>query len=312
MNESPSGPAARRALARRLAEPRGGVVSRAILRRHGIDRNAVRREVAAERWRLLGTQTVAVHRGALEPRALRWRATWEIGERIALLDGVSALVDAGVTGLDEPIVHVSVPHTARIRPVDGVRVHKVARGMRPATGSGPPRTGVAVAAVRAAHWSVSDRQAAFVMCLPVQQRLCTGSQLLDAVSHTRGRTRRAFVLRIAHDIADGAHGLGELDVVEACMRRGLPRPSRQVVRRTSLGRAYLDIGWEEARLAVEVDGAGHAAGLEGLRDSLRQNAVQLESDELVLRVDLLGWRLDREPYLRQICTASWSRVHRAA
>lgn len=150
--------------------------------------------------------------------------------------------------------------------------------------------------------AASDRQAALLLVLPVQQRLCTGAQLVEAVAGVRGRTRRALVATVATDVADGAHSLGELDVVDACRRSGLPTPDRQVVRRLPDGRAYLDVRWDEARLVVEVDGAGHACGLTPSDDALRQNAVVL-GDDLVLRVPVLGWRLQREAYLDQIVTA---------
>jgi very-short-patch-repair endonuclease len=145
--------------------------------------------------------------------------------------------------------------------------------------------------------------------MPVQQRLCTGAQLVEAESLIRGRNRRRLIQVLVHDIADGAHSLGELDVVAACRRRGLPEPTRQVVRRLPNGRAYLDIAWKEARLVVEVDGAGHAQGVQVIGDDLRQNEVQL-GDELVLRVSLIGWRLVPEAYLDQICAAYWSRAYR--
>ena len=81
------------------------------------------------------------------------------------------------------------------------------------------------------------------------------------------------------------------------------------MRRLPSGAAYLDIAWAQARLVVEVDGAGHARGLQVLGDDLRQNEVQL-GDELVLRVSLIGWRLTPQAYLDQICAAYWSRAAR--
>jgi hypothetical protein len=68
-----------------------------------------------------------VHTGSLDELARRWRAIWEVGRRIAVLDGVTALQASGLTGFHEYAVHVSVPHTATIRSVDGVVIHKVRR-----------------------------------------------------------------------------------------------------------------------------------------------------------------------------------------
>lgn len=304
--------AARRPAARELAVGYGGVLSRTLLRSVGVDHRMVRREIAAERWAAHGVQTVATSTGPLDDVARRWRAVWEVGEQIAAVDGVTALQHAGLTGYDDDRVHVSVRHTAEVEDVEDVVIHKVARRVPDELlPSGLPRTRVAVAAVRAAHWAVSDRQAALLLVLPVQQRLCTGEQLVAAADEVRMRTRRALVPRLARDVAAGAHSLGELDVVAACRRRGLPEPSRQTIRRLPGGRAYLDVEWREARLVVEVDGAGHLAGLQPGDDTLRQNAVAL-GDDLVLRVGLIAWRLDPDPFLDQICAAYWSRVRRAA
>jgi hypothetical protein len=302
----------RRATARRLAEEYDGVLSRGLLRQAGVDHRMVRREVAAERWRTHGVQTVALTTGELGVVARRWRGIWEVGAGVALVDGVTALQHAGMTGFEDDLVHVSVKHTTEIERVAGVRIHKVIR-REPWEGmpAGIPRTRPAVAAVGAAHWAVSDRQAALVLALPVQQRLCTGAALVEAEACIRGRNRRRLIHVLVHDIADGAHSLGELDVVRACRARGLPEPTRQALRRLPGGAAYLDIAWREARLAIEVDGTGHVAGLQMVDDTLRQNAVQL-GDELVLRVSLLGWRLTPESYLDQICTAYWHRVDRVA
>lgn len=309
---APTSSAARRQRARAVAAIQDGVASRAQLRAVGVDHRMVAREVRAERWVLHGTQTVGLVTGGLSDVAARWRAVWEVGDTVAALDGVSALRQAGLTGFDDHGVHVSVKHTTEVVPVEGVHLHKVIRRVAgELVGVGIPRTRPAVAAVRAAHWAVSDRQAALVLVMPVQQRLCTGDQLVEAARAVHGRTRRRLIRTLVADIADGGHSLGELDVVARCRARGLPEPARQSVRRLRRGVAYLDIEWPEARLAVEVDGAGHLRGLQMVHDDLRHNAVAL-GDTLVLRVGLLGWRLTPEPYLDQICAAYWQRRSHAA
>ena len=298
----------RRRRAASLAEPFGGVLSRRLLREAGVHDEMVRREVAADRWRVLGRQTVALHRGGLPELAHRWRGVWEVGARVAAVDGVTALQHAGLTGYVDPAIHVSILHTANVRRHLDIAVHQLGRRVDgEVVGVGLPRTRPSVAAVRAAHWSTSDRQAALVLAMSVQQRLCTGRQLLEAADAVRGRTRRAFIRTVVRDIALGAHSLGEIDVVTACRRRGLPEPDRQVVRELPSGRCYLDVRWARARLVVEVDGAQHTQGLAAADDALRQNAVVL-GDDLVLRVPVIGWRLTRETYLDQVVTAYTQRV----
>jgi hypothetical protein len=159
-----------------------------------------------------------------------------------------------------------------------------------------------VAAVRAAHWAVSDRQAALVLVMPVQQRLVSGRALVDAVSRVRGRTRRRFIRVVARDVADGAQSLGELDFAGLCRRRGLPPPTRQAVRTRGVGRAYLDAAWEDIRLAVEIDGSQHQWGVAATDDHFRQNALVLEGDR-VLRMTLMGLRLAPDRFMDQVCEA---------
>ncbi len=61
-----------------------------------------------------------------------------------------------------------------------VVLHKVIRRLpTELAGTGIPRTTPAVAAVRAAGWAVSDRQAALVLLMATQQRLATPAQMLE-------------------------------------------------------------------------------------------------------------------------------------
>ena len=267
------------------------MLSRCQLRELGITHDHVRNEVVAQRWASLGRQTIAVHRGPLPVLARGWAAVWEVGERIAALDGVTALEAAGLTGFDEARLHLSVKHTHDTRPLPGVAVHKVIRRVGGEVASnGIPRVRPAVAAVRAAGWAVSDRQAALLLLMPVQQGLMTPAALHEASRLCLGRRRRGFITRVVADVALGVQSLGELDFARMCRARGLPEPSRQVVREGPRGRIYLDVRWAEFRLVVEIDGVQHRLGLAVSLDNLSRNSVALTSDT-VLRIDLVGLRL---------------------
>ncbi len=304
--------AARLAAARDESEQRDLVSSRDQLAALGIDARAIRREVDRGRWALHGRQTVALHTAPLSDTARRWRAVYEVGTRIALVDGISALQAAGLAGLQEDGVHVSVPHTASVTGVSGVRIHKVIRRVvGEAAAGGLPRTLPAVAAVRAAHWAGSNRHAAMLLAMTVQQRLTTGERLVAAETLIRGRNRRRFIQLAVHDIARGAHSLGELDFRGLCRRYRLPAPTHQVVRRGPRGRIYLDAGWEDIGLFVEIDGAGHGWGLARTDDLLRQNAVTLDRGT-VLRIDVLGLRLEERAFMEQVVAAYDALRRRAA
>jgi hypothetical protein len=276
-----------------------GVLTLGQLGRLGYDHPAIAREVENDRWTRLGSHTVALHTGAVGAAALRWRAVWEVARDVALVDGVTALHAAGLTGYTEDVLHVSVPRGAQCPEVDGVRIHRVTRRPGEAVGSGLPRTRVEVATLRAAAWARSDRQAALILCMVVQQRLTTGSRLLAALPSVRNRGRRPFVRQVLRDVTDGAQSLGELDFAAMCRRHGIPPPDRQVLRRTALGRVYLDARWAGSRFVVEIDGAGHRVGLAVTDDNLRQNEVTL-GDDRVLRIDLIGLRVHEARFMRQV------------
>jgi very-short-patch-repair endonuclease len=275
-------------------------VSRRQLRELGISHDHVRNEILAERWVAVGRQSVAVHGGPLPVLARAWSALWDVGERIAVLDGVTSLQASGMTGFDDDVLHLSVRHSHDAPVLPGVRVHKLIRRLDDEVlPTGVPRTVPAVAAVRAAGWAVSDRQAALLLLMPVQQRLTTPAALLEASRRCLGRRRRGFIKGVVADVVLGVQSLGELDFARLCRARGLPEPSRQVVRQGPRGRMYLDVRWDQHRLVVEIDGAQHRDGLAVSVDNLSRNAVVL-SDDRVLRIDRIGLRLHEQAFMDQV------------
>lgn len=291
---------ARRRLAAQLAEPSDGIVSRRTLAAAGITRHDIGYEVDGGRWRLHGRQTVAVHNGPLGVEARRWKAVIETGTAIAAIDGVTALQHAGLTGYADDEIHVSAVHNHNTDRLPGLTMHKVVRRVSgELIPGGLPRARPEVAAIRAAHWARSDRQAALVLLMTVQQRLTTPARLAAAQRVVRGRTRRSFIRAVVRDIAFGVQSLGELDFARLCRCRGLPEPSRQVVRQTPGGRIYLDVAWDDYDLVVEIDGAQHRWGTAVTFDNLRQNDVTLSGDR-VLRIDVIGLRLETDRFLGQV------------
>lgn len=293
--------------AEQAAAETGGVLARTRLRVLGVDRHMEARQVEARRWRRHGRRTVAVHTGEIDAVGARWRAVHEVGGD-AVVDGVSALLHAGVTGLTDETVHVSVHHLARAPRVPGVLVHKVSRRVPAETGAARresnslPVTPPALAALRAAQWAVTDRQAGLFLVLPVQQRVVPAERLIEMHELYPGRRRRAVVRQLLLDIADGAHSLGELDFAAMCRRRGVPEPTRQAVVRTGQGRCYLDVRWDHIGLVVEIDGTQHVQGLTRTRDHLRENSLALR-DDTVLRIDLVGLRLEESAFMDQVVVA---------
>jgi very-short-patch-repair endonuclease len=158
------------------------------------------------------------------------------------------------------------------------------------------------ATIRGAEWARTDRTAALLVCLAVQQRLVAPERLLAAWSTVVRSRRRRLLDAVIRDVCDGAHSLGELDFAMLCRRAGLPRPSRQVVRTAPGGRVYLDVAWEDIGLVVEIDGGHHALALNPVDDALRQNEVTLNA-EVVLRIPVLGLRLAPHAFMAQVARA---------
>lgn len=194
---------------------------------------------------------------------------------------------------------MSAVRSYRAKDISGIRVHVLERRVDGELfGAGVPRVRPAVAAIRAAHWAASDRQAALILAMTLQQRLVTGRHLLDASARIRGRRRRDFVRSVIRDVADGAHALSEIDFARLCRARGLPEPVQQQIVEDEKGRIYLDVRWE-CGLVVEIDGAGHRWGLQVSLDNLRQNGLVIAGDR-VLRIDSLGLRLFTDEFMEQV------------
>lgn len=286
------------------AATQAGVVSRDQLAEMGITSAEVAANVAARRWQPVGGESVCVHTGPLREESQWWAAVFEGGPR-AFLDGESALVAAGLEHYRPRAIRVSVPRGARIRHLPacdfGVDIRQTRRwdpdDLHP--GRGIPRTRVEVAAVRAALWALTDKQASYVLTLVVQQRLTTAERLATEMLRVRRDKRRTLLHHVVLDLLGGVRSLGELEVARECRRRGLPEPTRQVVRRGRNGTYYLDLVWEEWGVVVEVDGIHHSWATQVVGDALRQNDVSLQR-EVVLRLPLLGLRVAPDEFFAQI------------
>ena len=301
---------ARRRRAERLAAHQAGVASRIQLYSAGVTRHEVRANLAAGRWQAIGRQSVLVHGGPVARESLEWAAVFEAGPR-AFLDGASSLVAGGLKKFDVEVVRVSVPRGARVRRASGIDVRQTRRWAAEdlASGTGVPRSRNPVAAVRAALWAKSDKQAALVLTMTVQQGMATAEQLGLEMLRVRRDRRRLFINAVILDLLGGVRSLGELDVARELRRRGLPEPTRQLLRKGRNGTYYLDVIWDDWGVVVEIDGIHHQWAQNVVGDALRQNDVTLRN-ATVLRMPLLGLRVAADEFFAQIeqalVDAGWS------
>lgn len=295
---------------RQLGDDADGVVGRRALYAVGVTRWQVEAELRAGRWSRAGRQSLLVGRGDLLRQS--WHvALLEVGGGGALA-GVTALQVAGLSGVQEELLHVAVPKSSHPRRAPGVRVHETRRFQEQDVVDAPLRRfRPATAAVQAALWAVSDRQAALFLVAPVQQRLCSAQQVGEAVELVRRHRRRRLLRDLVAELSHGVQSTGELDLARLLRRRGLPAPDRQVLRRHPSGRVYLDARWDRYGVVVEVDGVQHREAAAVVRDALRDNELRLAGD-VVLRVPALALRTSPEPFLDQVAralqAAGWRRA----
>lgn len=265
----------------------------------GFTRAEVRAQLRAARWQAVGSQSIALHNGPVTRTGWLWAAVVQGGPR-AHLDGAAALEAAGLHRFTAERIRVSVPRGARVRRTRLFDVRQTRRwdpgALAPA---GIPRTRPAVAAVRAALWAASDRQAALVLTLTVQQGLARAEDVATAALDVRRDRRRRLVHGVLLDLLGGARSLPELDFARLSRQHGLPEPTRQVVRRGPGGRVYLDVVWEEWGVVVEIDGIQHGWAENAVPDALRHNEVAL-GGETVLRLPVLGLRVTPDRFFEQV------------
>ncbi|MBC7373613.1 MAG: hypothetical protein H7323_06445 [Frankiales bacterium] len=282
-----------------LAAEQDGVLGRRQLYAADFTRWQLQARLRGKRWQRTGRQTVCVTTGPLTQAATRWVAVLETGPRAAL-DGITALQAAGVKGLTDTEVHVIAPKSCTPLKPRGVVVHESRRFREPEIlTDGVRRVRPAVAAVHAALWAVTNRQAGLFLVMPVQQRIVTAEQLREALSAVRRAPRRRLLLQLVEDVADGVHSLNELDVCRALRRRGLPEPTRQILVRLPTGRFYLDLEWDQWGVHLEIDGLQHEDADAQLHDVLRDLDVAT-TGRTTIRLPILAFRLDEQAVLDRL------------
>lgn len=282
-----------------IAAAQGGIISRRQLRGLGVQEWRVRSQLRARRWKAHGTHAIAIHTGPLDGFASMWVAVLVAGQRCAL-DGASALVAAGLKGFSVDHIRVSVPRGTKPVSAPGVVVRQTRRlRSTDIISAGLPRVRPPVAAVRAGLWAQTNKQAALVLAMTVQQRIATAESIGIALLAVKHDKRRKFLELVLLDVLDGAQSIGELDFARECRRRGLPKPDRQATLRGKDGRYYLDVRWIRFRVVVEVDGIQHVFAQTVVPDAFRQNEVSLGGDT-VLRLPLLAFRVAADEFFNQI------------
>ncbi|HMH90598.1 MAG TPA: hypothetical protein VK586_05885 [Streptosporangiaceae bacterium] len=265
-----------------LARQRG-VVARSQSLRHGLGDDIIGSRLRSGRW-------IAMHRGVYatfsgEPgrEAVLWAAVLRGGPGAVL----SHQTAAELLGLaDEPgeVIHLTVPGGRHPEAIRGVQVHRSGRARAAAHPVQlPPRTRVEDTAIDLTQSAACLDDACGWLCRAAGRRLTTAARLRAALdSRPKVRWRTDLEIALA-EIGSGAHSLLEHRYIRDVERpHGLPPATRQARTGSGLRSRFVDNLYEDARLAIELDGQVAHAIEERWADMHRDN-VHAAAGILTLR-----------------------------
>ncbi|SDS37052.1 hypothetical protein SAMN04488570_1731 [Nocardioides scoriae] len=267
-----------------------GVVTREQLRALGAGEHDIRRWLRRRDLVVVHPGVYVDHTGPLTWRQRAWAATLAVGP--AALHGVSALRAAhGVVrpgGREDGPIHVAVEHDRRVRPPEGVVLHRT-RGLggRVRWSASPPCVRPEEAVLDVAAEARDDHTAVAVLADAVQSRVTTTSRLQQALAGRPRMARRHFVGEVLADVGTGACSVLERAyLVDVERAHRLPRGDRQAP--TVVGRpGARDVTYRTRGLVVELDGRlGHSTAADRDRDLQRDLDAAACAD---LRTVRLGW-----------------------
>jgi hypothetical protein len=261
------------------------------------------RHVRASRWQRPTVGVVVAHNGPLTPVQKEWIALLAAGPG-AVLCGLTAAASFGLRGFPVEQVHVLTDYLrSSARTVPWARLH---RTRLPYAGDvhaalAPPRVRAPVAIAQSAAWAATPRYGCAVLAAGVQQRVVRAADVRSCLVRLPRVRDRLLFLRVIDDIAGGAQALAEIDATRRCAEAGLPAPTRQRLRDDRDGRRrYLDLDWEQWRLAAEIDGRQHMEFVRWQDDLDRQNEVVIPGDRTVLRFSSITVRTRPQRFTDQI------------
>jgi very-short-patch-repair endonuclease len=238
----------------------------------------------------LRSRFVALHQDVYVPcdaeltPVLRAKAAWLRSRRRGVLAGFSASALYGARWID-PARPAAIIDTNRRRTL-AVQVWEerieddeiaVLDGMRVTT---PARTAVDLAR---RYPPVAAVVAVDALAQVVELKQADIELLLDRYRGRRGMKAARAVLEL---VDNGAQSPKETWLRLLLVRAGLPRPQTQIVIRNQWGwaEAYLDMGWEDIKVAVEYDGDQHRTSRTQYVKDIRRTEMLQRNGWIVVRV----------------------------
>ena len=243
----------------------------------GLSVAAMKNLVRTGRWHRLHLGVYATFTGEPPRDAVLWAAVLRAGPR-SLLSHETA---AETYGLKRPsrLLHVTIPHTQRLKPIQGLIIHRSARNLEQIRDPGmlPPRTMVEETVLDLAQASADFDDVVALLAGACQRRL-TFPVLLRQSLDMRPKSRwRAEIREALGDVAAGVHSPLEHRYLRNVERaHGLPAGDRQA-RAVQNGRAiFRDVRYRKYRVVVELDGAAYHPAEKRIEDNRRDNAAGAE------------------------------------
>ncbi|MFI5625430.1 hypothetical protein ACIA03_18330 [Nocardioides sp. NPDC051685] len=172
--------------------------------------------------------------------------------------------------LGDPI-HVAIQRSRRVRPQDGLVIHRLA-DLAPRTyGGTPPRLNFEDNALLMAHEARRDIDAIAAFAQVASRSYVTADSLRGALARYPSLRRRSLIAAMIDDLEAGTHSVLEHGYLTKVERpHGLPTGKRQVQRAAPNGNQFRDVEYVAYGLVVELDGAlGHESWRDQGRDADR-------------------------------------------
>jgi very-short-patch-repair endonuclease len=259
---------------RAVLEMQCGVLSRQQAVAAGMPPAGIDSRLRSERWQRLQQGVYATFTGTPSRQALLWSALLRAGPTAALSYQTAAELH-GLTDKRSGLIHITVAASQRVTPIAGVVLHHsraLARTVHPA--ASPPRTRVEDTVLDLAQAAASFDDAFGWLSRAVGRRLTTAERLREALeSRSRVRWRRDLAVGLG-EVSAGVHSPLEYRYVTNVERaHALPAARRQALIVVAGHRRYVDNLYEDARLAVELDGLAAHPPEQRWADSHRDNEL---------------------------------------
>ncbi|WP_084101646.1 hypothetical protein, partial [Nocardioides luteus] len=240
-----------------------GIATYAQLVAGGVTRTDIERRLRRNELRRVHPRVYADHTGPLTWTQRAWAAV--LYAEPAFLCWTSLEQPRG-RDLNDPI-HVAIDKSRRVRPQEGLVIHRLA-ALAPRTyGGTPPRLNVEDNALLIAHEARNEIDAIAAMAQVASRTYVTAHSLRAALGRYPSLRRRRLVAGIIDDLEAGTHSVLEHGYLTKVERpHGLPAGKRQAPRTGPGGNQFRDVEYLEYALVVELDGA---LGHEGWRDQAR-------------------------------------------